>query len=93
MQFVKGMAMEERILAVVGSANIHTRRKGKIGKHIMGNDTETLVHAFVSSDLITSMAYLSGVPKKLTSILQWIQNTVACLVLRSKSSSHITSKL
>ena len=61
----KGMTMEEHISAVVRSANIHIRRIGKISKYLTRNDTETLVHAFVTSRFDHLNGLLYGVPKKL----------------------------
>ena len=92
----KSMAMEEHISTVVRSANTHIRRIGKISQYHMRNDTETRVHAFVTSrlDHLNWLLYgVYGVPKKLPFRLQWIQNTAARLVTRSKPPSHITPVL
>ena len=69
---------------------IHIRRIGKISKYLTINDTETLVHAFVTSRLshLNGLLYEVGLPKNLIFRLQRTQNTAERLVTRSKPSSH-----
>ena len=50
-------------LVKFASSHYHLRNIGKIGKHLDESSTETLIHAFVTSELDYCNALLNGLPK------------------------------
>ncbi len=57
---------------------------------IRTSDTETLIHAFVSSRLDYCNAIFIGLPATSIARLQYIQNSAARILTRTKLSAHIT---
>ena len=57
------------------------------------DNAETLVHAFISSELDFCNALLYGLPQSVVDRLQYVQNCAARLVTRTWSSEQITPVL
>ncbi len=71
-------------------AFFHLRRIVQLRPFISINDAESLIHAFVSSRLDYCNALFIGLPATSISRLQYIQNSAARILTRTKCSSHIT---
>jgi len=84
------MTLEKHIKNTCKSAFYHLRNIAKIRNTLSQEDTETLVHAFISSKLDYCNAILYGLPNYLVDKLQYVQNSAARLVTRTKRSDHIT---
>ena len=64
-----------------------------IRRYLSQQDTETLVHAFISSRLDYCNALLYGLPESQIAKLQRVQNACARLVSNTSKFSHITPVL
>ncbi len=71
-------------------AFFHLRRIVQLHLFISTNDAETLIHAYVSSRLGYCNAFFIGLPATSIARLQYIQNSAACILIRTKRSAHIT---
>lgn len=87
------LKMEHHVKAICKSAYNHLRMISSIRKCLDSKTTEKLVHAFVTSRLDCGNAVLAGLPKKLLSKLQTVQNSAARLVLGLRKWQHITPAL
>ena len=72
------------------TAFYHLRNIAKIRNCLSQDNAETLVHAFISSELDFCNARLYGLPQSLIDRLQYVQNCAARLVTRTWSSEQIT---
>ena len=72
------------------SASFALRAIGQIRKYLNRSSSEKLVHAFVTSRLDYCNCLLYGLPDKLISKLQRIQNSAARLVTCAKKRDHIS---
>ena len=86
-------SMEAHVSAICKSAYSHIFSFNKIKKHVDRDSMEQLVHAFVTTRLDYCNALLLGVPPKLITKLQRIQNVVARMLTGTGRSEHITPVL
>ena len=68
----------------------HLQNIAKIRNSLSQDNAETLVNAFISSQLDFCNALLNGLPQSVIDWLQYVQNCAARLVTRTRSSEHIT---
>ncbi len=68
----------------------HLRQIVQLRPFISINDAETLIQAFVSSRLDYCNALFTGLPATSIARLQYIQNSAARILTRTKRSAHIT---
>ena len=68
----------------------HLRNIAKIREYLSTADTETLVHAFITSKLDSCNSLLYGLPESLIDRLQNVQNSATRLITRNKKIDHIT---
>ncbi len=87
------MNLEQHVKDVCKSAFYHIQNISKIRDCLTHNDTETLVHAFISSKLDFCNALLYGLPQCVVDKLQRVQNSAARLVTRTRKYEHITPVL
>lgn len=87
------MNLEKHVNAVCRASYMQVRKIGKIRKCLSVKDTETLVHAFITSRLDQLNCLLYGLPKNLLDKLQRVQNTAARIITKTKPSDHITPVL
>ena len=91
--FDESMNLKQHVKDVCKSAFYHIQNISKIRDCLTHNDTETLVHAFISSKLDFCNALLYGLPQCLVDKLQGVQNSAARLVTRTHKYEHITPVL
>ena len=68
---------ENHIKNITKTSFYHLRNIAKVKPFLSQADTERLMHAFITSRLDYCNALLSGLPKKVISKLQMIQNAAA----------------
>ncbi len=68
----------------------HLRQIVQLRPFISTNDAETLINALVSSRLDYCNALFTGLPATSIARLQYIQNSAARILTRTKRSAHIT---
>ena len=84
------LTLHTHINNICRSGSLSLRQIGKIRKFISQEDTERIVHAFISSKLDYCNGLLYGLPSNEILKLQRLQNSAARLVMKSKKSEHIT---
>lgn len=84
---------ESHIKNVCKTSFYHLRNIAKVRPFLSQNDTERLVHAFITTRLDYCNALLSGLPKKNINQLQLVQNSAARVLTKTKKWSHITPVL
>jgi len=80
-------------LVLYDVVSLAIRNIGRIRRYLTQNDTERLVHAFVTSKLGTCNSLIEGLPAYEEAKLQRIQNSAARLVARVKKFDHISPVL
>ncbi len=78
------------ILTLSKLSFFHLRQIVQLCPFISTNDAETLIYAFVSSHLDYCNALFIGLPATSIARLQYIQNSAARILTRTKRSAHIT---
>src|SRR3981189_3788525 len=87
------MTMEEHVNKVCKTSYFYIRLLGKLRK-LLDKDTATmLTHAFVTSRLDYCNSLLHGISKLLITRLQYVFNSAARIVSRTKMCNHITPVL
>lgn len=84
-------SMKPHVINTCKSAFFHLHNIRRIGKYLSRDSTEKLIHAFVSNRLDYCNGHLYGLPKKLISKLQRVQNTAARIVYCMLTSYKTTS--
>lgn len=85
--------MNTHISSVCKSANYHLRKIGRSRHFLTKSSTETLVHAFISSKIDYCNSLLYGLPDTQVKRLQYIQNSAARIVTRTRKFDHISPVL
>ena len=85
--------LEKHVMNTFKMAFYHLRNIARIRNCLSQDHAETLVHAFISSKLDYCNDLLYGLPKSVIDKLQYAQNCAARLVIRTRSSEHITQVL
>ena len=85
--------LEKHVMNTCKTAVSHLQNIAKIRNSLSQDNAETLVHAFISSQLDFCNAFLYGLPQSVIDRLQYVQNCAARLVTRTRSSEHITPVL
>ena len=88
--FDKSLSMEQHINAVSRSCRYHLRNISRIRRYLTDDSCRTLVQSLVVSRLDYCNALLCGLPTKLTTRLQCVQNSAARVVKRVPRRAHIT---
>ncbi len=84
------LSMSQQVSTVCRRSFYQLYRLRRIRKYLSNEATETLVHAFITSNLDYCNSLYSGMPAYLTEKLQRIQNAAARLVMRLPKFDHIT---
>ena len=88
--FDQDMFLEQHVADICKVCFYHLRNIARIRDYLSLPDTETLVHAFITTKLDSCNSLLVGLPKSLLDRLQSVQNSAARLITRSKKYEHIT---
>ncbi len=84
------LSMEQQVSKVCRNGFHQLYRLRKIRKYLSNEATQTLVHAFITSNLDYCNSLYTGMAAYLTAKLQRIQNAAARLVMRLPKFDHIT---
>lgn len=87
------MTMERQVNALCSSAYYHLRNISRIRSHLNETATRSLVQALVISRIDYCNSLLHGLPKRMLSKLQRVQNSAARIVAKSTRRQHITPVL
>lgn len=88
--FDQDMFLEQHVADICKVCFYHLRNIARIRDYLSLPDTETLVHAFITTKLDSCNSLLVGLPKSLLDRLQSVQNSAARLITRSKKYEHIS---
>jgi hypothetical protein len=91
--FDSHLTMCDHVNNVCKTASYALRSIGLIRKYLDRDSAEQLIHAFITSRLDYCNSLFLGLPDKLISKLQKIQNAAARLVTGAKKRDHITQVL
>ena len=84
---------QKHISNITKTAFYHLRNISKVRGFLSLQDSEKLVHAFISSRLDYCNALYNGLTKQMLNTLQLIQNAAARIVTRTSKCNHITPVL
>jgi hypothetical protein len=87
------LSMEAQVNKVIKSVYFHLRRVAKIRHHLTQEACASVIHATVTSRLDFHNGLLAGLPDKLLSRLQVVQNHAARLLTGTHRRAHITPVL
>ncbi len=85
--------MDKQVNSVTSSAFFHLRKVGKIRLFLNMEAAKALVYARVTSKLDYCNSLLYGLPEVLINKLQYVQNTAARVITKTKKYDHITHVL
>ena len=68
----------------------HLRNIAKIRDYLFTADTETLVHALITSKRDSCNSFIYGLPKSMIDRTQKVQNSAARSITRNEKLDHIT---
>lgn len=91
--FDSSLSMIPHINMCAKSANYHLRNIGRARKFLTKDATERLVHSLVTSRLDYGNSLLINTPKCHLQKLQFVQNTAARIITRTKKYDHISPVL
>ncbi|XP_066556392.1 uncharacterized protein LOC136747362, partial [Amia ocellicauda] len=87
------LSFESHIQNVSRSSFLQLRNIARLRQFLSLQDTEKLIHAFVTSRLDYCNAILSGSTNRAISALQLVQNAAARILTKTKKHEHITPVL
>ena len=88
--FDSELSFKTQVTKVVQSCFYQLRNISKIKSFLSFTDLEKVIHAFISSRIDYCNALYSGLPKKVISRLQLVQNSAARLLTNTRRREHIT---
>ena len=91
--FDSAMKMEVQVSKVSQTAWFHLYSISKIRQYLTKEQTQSAIHAYVTSRLDQNNSLLSGVPATLLRKLKKIQNAAAKVILQNKKREHQTHEL
>ncbi|XP_041638364.1 uncharacterized protein LOC121506616, partial [Cheilinus undulatus] len=87
------LSFQSHIKSVTKSAFYHLKNISRLRPSLPDSVAETLIHAFITSRLDYCNGVLSGVPSKTLDRLQYVQNSAARVLTRTRPWKHITPTL
>ncbi len=84
------LSFNDHIGKVVKTAFFHLRNISRIQSSLSQQDVETVIHAFVTSQLDSYNSLLYGFSANNIKRLQYVQNSAACLITHTRKNNHIT---
>ena len=91
--FDDNLKMDKQVDKICRTAYYHLRNIRRIRPYLDKHAAETLIHAFVSSQLDYCNGLLAGLPQYLLDKLQHVQNTAVRVLLGLRKFDHITPSL
>ena len=88
--FDSHMNFDEHIKNICRVAFYHIKNIAKIRKFFSYDTVKTLMHGFVTSRIDSCNALLFGLPNLLIQRLQYVLNSAARVIARSRKFDHIT---
>jgi len=85
--------METHIMKTCGAAFYHLHNIRRIRKYLSQDIAETLIHAFVTSQIDYCNSLLFGLPSFHICKIQRVQNAAACVIFMKSKYRHITPLL
>ena len=85
--------MQDHIKKICKTCHFHLTNISKIRTYLDRESTETIIHAFETTNLDYCNAIQYGLPKVLLNRLQLVQNRAARIVTFTKRYEHITPSL
>ena len=86
--------MEQQVIRTAQTAWFHLFNISKIRPYLTKEQTQSTIHAYVTSRLDQNNSLLNGIPSYLTRRLQKIQNAAARIILgRSIHVTHLLKEL
>ena len=87
------LSYQSHIKSITKSAFFHLRNISRLRPSLSDSVAETLIHSFISSRLDHCNGLLFGLPNTTLDRLQYVQNSAARVLTRTKSWQHITPTL
>ncbi len=87
------LSMEKHVSKVCSSTFYHLRNIAAIRKYLSKPQTETIVHAYITSKLDYCNSLLKGIPDYQIQRLQHVQNSAARIICGVRKYDHITPSL
>ena len=87
------LSFESHIKSVTKSAFFHLKNISRLRLSLSESVAETLIHSFISSRLDYCNAILFGLPDTTLDRLQYVQNSAARVLTRTRRWEHITPTL
>ena len=91
--FDSGLNFIPHIKHITKTGFFHLKNIARVRPFLSHENTETLMHAFISSRVDYCNALLTGLPKKQITHLQLLQNSAARVLTRTRKREHITPVL
>ena len=87
------LSFQSHIKSITKSALYHLKNISRLRPSLSEPVAETLIHAFIISRLDYCHGVLSGLPSRTLDRLQYVQNSAARVLTRTKPWQHITPTL
>jgi len=84
------LSFDKHISTVCQLAFYHLRNISRVRKYLSYDTTKVLVHAFVTSKIDFCNSLLFGLPKHLIDRLQYVMNSAARVISRTRKYDHVT---
>ena len=91
--FDSEMTMIPQVLKTAQTAWFHLREISKIRIHLTQKQTQSVIHAYVTSRIDQNNSLINGIPAEYLNILQKVQNAAAKIILGGKKYDHVTPLL
>ena len=87
------LSYDDHVMKVCKSSFFHLRNISRIRKYLTQKSVEVIIHALITTKLDYCNSLMYGLPKRLLSKLQSVQNSAARIVTLSRRHDHITPRL
>ena len=87
------LSYDDHVKKVCKSSFFHLRNISRIRKYLTKKSVEVIIHALITTKLDYCNSLMYGLPKRLLSKLQSVQNSAARIVTLSRKYDHITPLL